>query len=257
MHPRLNEVISLTPTEIHIAEYDVEQYDAQHRELFRKGLPFTVRGFTDPNANEQLLNRFASLYGNYTVKARFNATPEEYAHNRKYKEVTLRNYINDVFYASHHEPVYAAKNIVDINILNALNIRHPYPMFAEHFRTPNCWIGPKGSTTPLHNDSTDNFSIQLLGIKRWILFSVHEIHNLSLQRTRYGNYKPASYDFQVSLRDIESLRKEVPSYEVSVPEGFLLYLPYGWAHYVENTTSSLMINCWLKPDNYVPLILTR
>jgi hypothetical protein len=255
MHPRLDEVISRTPTEVYIAEYSAEQYASHHQELFLKGLPFSVRGFTDSNAGEQLLHRFSRLYGSHTLKARFNATPEEYANNRKYKEVTLTNYINDVFYTPHPEPVYAAKNIVDSNILNALNIRHPFPSLAEHFRPPNCWIGPKGSTTPLHNDSTDNFSIQLVGIKRWILFSVHELHNLSLQRTRYGNYKPASYDFQVSLRDIDSLRKEVPSYEVFVPEGFLLYLPYGWAHYVENTTNSLMVNCWLKPDNYVPFIL--
>ncbi len=256
MHPSLAEIIRNTPTQIHIAEYSAVEYETNRIELFRKGLPFTVRNFTDANADNSLLKRFTEHYGSYTVKARFNATPEEYANNRKYKDVILKEYIDDVFYALQPQPVYAAKNIVDGNILNALNIKHPYPEFTEHFRTPNCWIGPKGSTTPLHNDSTDNFSIQLVGIKRWILFSVHDITKLGLQRTRYGNYKPASYDFQVSLRNINSLSKEIPSYEISVREGSLLYLPYGWAHYVENTTNTLMINCWLKPDNYVPLILT-
>jgi hypothetical protein len=134
-------------------------------------------------------------YGHHSLNARFNATPEEYANNRKYIEISLQDYIEDVFYSSQPQPVYAAKSIIDDNILHDLNIDNPFPEFTENFQSPNCWIGPKGSTTPLHKDSTDNFSIQLIGVKPWILFSVREIDKLGLQKTRYGNYKRAAYDF--------------------------------------------------------------
>lgn len=255
MHPQLAEIINRTPLDVVIKEFSFGQYIIDPFTLFRKGLPFIVPNFTNANNENELLKKVVKYYGNYSLKARFNATAEEYANNRKYIQISLREYIEGVFYSSQPQPIYAAKNVIDDKILEQLNILHPFPEFAENFRSPNLWVGPKGSTTPLHKDSTDNFSIQLIGTKRWILFSVHEVNKIGLQKTRYGNYKPAGYDFQVSLENLESLRNEFPSYEVVVPEGSFFYLPYGWAHYVENISTSIMINYWLKPDDYIPFIL--
>jgi hypothetical protein len=255
MHTELTEIIKRTPLNIDVAEFSFEHYTLNCFELFKKGLPFIVKDFTDVNKDGLLLEKVIEYYGNLILKARFNATPEEYANKRKYIEISLKDYIEDIFSSSEPQTFYAAKNTVDDKILELFNIAHPITEFSEIFRSPNLWIGPKGSTTPLHKDSTDNFSIQLIGTKRWIVFSVREVDKLGLQKTRYGNYKPDGYDFQVSLQDIENLRKEFSSYEILVPEGSLFYLPYGWAHFVENMTSSMMINYWLKPENYIPLIL--
>lgn len=255
MHTQLEHIINRTPVSVDIAAYSFAQYKENHAGLFKKGLPFLVHDYTDVNKEGHLLGRIKEHFGTLTLKARYNATPEEYASKRKYVSVSLKDYIDNVFYAASPQPVYAAKNMVDENILSLFNIAHPFPALADHFRSPNLWIGPNGSTTPLHKDSTDNFSIQLVGTKRWILFSVREVDKIGLQKTRYGNYKPAGYDFQVSLQDIAELRKNLPSYEVLVPEGALFYLPYGWSHYVENLTSSMMINYWMKPDGYIPFIL--
>lgn len=256
MHTQLEEIIRRTPIDIVIDKYSYLQYKVTHLELFRKGMPFLVPDFTDVNKTGDLLQKVMESYGSISLKARFNATPEEYASKRKYIDISLRRYIEDVFYSPDPQPVYAAKNMIDENILKLFNIPHPFPSFAENFRSPNLWIGPKGSTTPLHKDSTDNFSLQLVGTKRWILFSVREAGKIGLQKTRYGNYKPAGYDFQVSLESMDALRRDFSCYEVLVPEGSLFYIPYGWSHYVENVTSSLMINYWMKPDNYVPFIIS-
>lgn len=255
MHTQLVEIIKRTPLDVVVAEFSFEQYIIDRFKLFKKGLPFIVPDFTDVNKDNLLLKRVIEHYGTHSLKARFHATPEEYANKRKYIEISLKDYIEDAFYSPQPKPVYAAKNMIDEHILGLFNIPHPFPEFAENFRSPNIWIGPNGSTTPLHKDSTDNFSIQLVGTKRWILFSVREVDKIGLQKTRYGNYKPSGYDFQVSLQDMENLRREFPNYEILVPEGSLFYLPYGWAHYVENITSSMMINYWLKPDNYIPFII--
>ncbi len=255
MHIQIKEIIERTPLHVIVGEFSFEKYITDPFKLLKNGLPFIVRNFTKVNNGNEFLKKVGEYYGSNILKARYNATPEEYAYNRKYIQISLRDYIEAVFYSVEPPPIYAAKNAIDDNVLEFFNISHPFPEYAENFRKPNLWIGPKGSTTPLHKDSTDNFSIHLKGLKRWILFSVRDVDKIGLQKTRYGNYKPAGYDFQVSLKDLEILRNEFPNYEVFVPEGSLFYLPYGWPHFVENISNSVMINYWLKPDNYMPFIL--
>jgi hypothetical protein len=42
---------------------------------------------------------------------------------------------------------------------------------------------------------------------------------------------------------------------ITLEEGSMLYLPMGWAHFVENLTDSLMVNYWrsIKPSGIAAL----
>jgi hypothetical protein len=148
MQEQLEEIIRLTPSNVVIVNYTIEQYSNHRNSLFKKGIPFTVSGFTDANADDNLLNKFVELYGHHSLKARFHATPEEYANNRKYIDISLKDYIEDVFHSSHPQTFYAAKSVIDDNILQDLNIENPFPECAENFRSPIVGSGRKDQLLP-------------------------------------------------------------------------------------------------------------
>src|SRR2546426_2235846 len=89
---------------------------------------------------------------------------------------------------------------------------------------PRIFMGPKGAITPLHADiwSTHAWLSQLVGRKRWILFSPD-------QRQFLHNYK-----VRVEQPDLERfpLFRQAKAVECTIGPGDTIFVPSRWAHWV-------------------------
>jgi hypothetical protein len=113
---------------------------------------------------------------------------------------------------------------------------------------PRIFIGPRGAVTPLHLDiwSTHAWLTQLAGRKRWILFSPEQrslLHNLQVDPNR-----PDHQRFP--------LFRHAQGFECTIGPGDTVFVPGGWAHWVESLDSSISLSSnYMGPGAFwLPLI---
>ena len=118
-------------------------------------------------------------------------------------------------------------------------------------------IGVPGTFTQGHIDSKDNFAYQILGDKRWTVFSPQDYEYLYYTKTK-GSLEWSAVLNSLKEPDLEKF----PLYAKANPitfvlhAGDVLYLPCGrcgWTHFVVNTIPALMINTW----RYGPAAITE
>jgi hypothetical protein len=245
-----------------IRSYSREYYDKNKLLLFDDGFPFTIPQYFKFPTDLNFLEHITNLLGDFKLSARTHIDSASYSQERNYVEIEFKEYLKLVKEKKEHLP-YAANNTIEKALLEKLKIEYPISELMG-LRLPSLWIGASGTTTPLHKDSTDNFSIQLYGQKRWTIFSIRDYDNLYFQKSKYGTYINPLAEFEVSSIDMDNFSLEnfplfskVRAFNVIVNEGDLLYLPYGWGHCVENILMSIMVNFWFKLDDYKPLILNK
>ena len=224
-----------------------------HEKIVPAGYPAVFRfAPAQPAENRQpTLAWLRSTYGDFLLRVRVQdyASPQTYAGARQYTEMTLAEYVAYMESFAGASPRYAGNQALPAAIAVEFGIRSPdfYP--AEAFEPPAFWLGASGSVTPLHKDSTDNFAFQMFGEKRWTLFPVRDIPFLSMSRPDLGD----EMDFATSAIDLRKLDADrfplfdnAKSISLTLAPGEMLYLPAGWAHFVETVTPALTINYWLS-----------
>jgi len=102
---------------------------------------------------------------------------------------------------------------------------------------PGLWLGPTGTTTPLHHDSSNIFFAQVFGSKRIRLVPPFEIGNIYNDRSCY------------SAVDLESpdltrfpLLADVAVLDAMVGPGDFLLIPVGWWHTVQALSASISLS---------------
>ncbi|MDP9649628.1 hypothetical protein J2793_005095 [Paraburkholderia caledonica] len=122
-----------------------------------------------------------------------------------------------------------------------------WPEYFERWNTPRVWLGPAGTVTPLHCDFEDNLFAQVLGRKRFLLYSpavADALHpddvNPLLSVSRFDPERPNYVRFPLA----ESAKAIV----CDLAPGDLLYLPAGWFHHVRALEFSLSVNRWTPDD---------
>lgn len=118
----------------------------------------------------------------------------------------------------------------------------PFDMQRLHKRST--WLGPAGTTTPLHRDPYFNFFCQVWGTKQLQLFPaeyhqhLYPFTNMALRNTS-----------QVDVADVDAtmfpLFNQVPWFDVTLQEGEMLYIPRKWFHFVQARTPSLSVSYWM------------
>ena len=97
-------------------------------------------------------------------------------------------------------------------------------------------IGTPGTFTQGHIDSKDNFVYQIIGHKRWTIFSPQDYKFLYYTRGK------GSLEWSAALNSFDASPdlKKFPLYQRATPLSFVmspgevLYLPRGWTHTVAN-----------------------
>jgi hypothetical protein len=110
---------------------------------------------------------------------------------------------------------------------------------------PKIWFNAAGYSTSLHKDPVDNFSINMVGKKRWLLIPPEyekEFYPRPFKEptgvTRYDVANPYAADPKLFPNLFD---KRIPYMELDVGPGDILYLPRGWLHYVNAIEDSFTI----------------
>ncbi|XP_032680494.1 HSPB1-associated protein 1 [Odontomachus brunneus] len=117
------------------------------------------------------------------------------------------------------------------------------------------WIGSKGAHTNCHQDSYGyNLVAQIHGRKEWLLFPPRSSNFLEPTRIPYEESTIYSkFNFFCLSKENEKKILDMP-YKPKViilEPGDVLFVPWGWWHYVESLNHSMSINIWipLKEDS--------
>lgn len=146
---------------------------------------------------------------------------------------------------------YAVSQKMPSEILSKIDFSDIFELRPRHYFTyPLMWVGPRGSRTFLHRDSSDNFILQLIGRKRWFLFSPSNQSNLEME-IRGDDFAMSKIDFWTDNSEDRKRHCIV----VDLSPGQILYLPTGWAHAVDTIEASLMVNLWVDKNKFTPAVL--
>jgi ribosomal protein L16 Arg81 hydroxylase len=109
----------------------------------------------------------------------------------------------------------------------------------------NLWIGPGNTKAPLHMDPDDNFFMQLMGSKKFYLYSPSDTK--SLYANSPFSKSPEFSQVIASNLDLTAYPnlKHAKLIEVRINTGEILFLPAYWWHEVVNgAENSISINLW-------------
>lgn len=111
------------------------------------------------------------------------------------------------------------------------------------------WISSSGMITHTHFDQDYNFFVQLIGKKRFTLWSPFQ-HELMYM---YPRVHPMWHKSQVNFRDVDMERfpafSRARAVQIELGPGDILYVPpYTW-HYVETLSPSVSLSTWSNDYN--------
>src|SRR4029077_17812693 len=107
------------------------------------------------------------------------------------------------------------------------------------------WLGPAGTVTPLHHDTTNIVFHQIYGRKRLLLVSPFDTSLLRRTRGVYCDLDPEHPERHPELEGVRIL-------PVELGPGDALFIPVGWWHHVRSLDPSISISFTnLRiPNNY-------
>jgi hypothetical protein len=128
---------------------------------------------------------------------------------------------------------------------------HPFDTLLRN----ELWIGPGGTRTPVHCDYSENLFCQVIGRKRFQLYSPDAISSFkpALDYALYRDYLPEYTHHERNGRgdELDTLLAQdpvKPKYDFVIEPGELIYLPYGWYHRVSSLEHSWSLSSrWLTP----------
>jgi ribosomal protein L16 Arg81 hydroxylase len=108
------------------------------------------------------------------------------------------------------------------------------------------WIGPYGCRSPLHFDPLDNFLMQFVGTKEFLLFPP----DVDVYAGSHGSQKNTSpFDFERDNLDFTAyprLAQLPPAVVGTLKESDILYIPKKWWHQIRTTETSISVNAWWR-----------
>jgi len=199
---------------------------------------------------------FRAEYGDTTIDIvdGRDADPDYDRNTPKHtRTVTMREYIERILAAGETNDFYAvAQNRnLDRDALQPLWADLTLPSeILDATRSKGCaalWIGPAGTVTPLHHDTSNILFAQIYGRKRFVLASPFETE---LMRDAVGVY--ASADPETPLEQMPAWLAAVRFLRLDLAPGELLYLPVGWWHHVRalDVSISVALNGFITPNRF-------
>ena len=186
---------------------------------------------------------FQSDYGDYPIRV-YRYDWEKEFRGDAVVETTMREYVDNVRKKDWQEyPLYMRDNWRLLHDHPELKKHYQEPMYffdwyslfpaALRMPYPRLFLGPKGAVTPLHSDvwGTHAWLSQLVGRKRWILFSPDQVE--------------LHYRCKVRV-DIPDLRtyprySQVQPIETTLSPGDTIFVPSHWAHWVVSLDATISL----------------
>lgn len=227
-----------------IARVDTPEASVFFRDYYRANRPVVFRDFARgwPALERWGLEALRERLGHHEVKVTRGreSDPACDANFAKLTQATtLGTYLEEVI-ALGSEPtndlymIANNRNAEDPELLEALlsDVRLPPGYFREegHRGATSWWIGPAGTRTPMHHDTSNILFCQIVGSKRFTFVS--PMRTELAEGGHRGFYAGRTAD---ALGDI-------PHATVELEPGDGLFIPVGWWHEVEALTPSVNIS---------------
>ena len=198
--------------------------DVFHSTYAERGYPVIYKrpGSIEPPEKYALLRTLAAELGDKEINVRppNYADLEDSVKRTSSRKVKLREYVNDFINSPSKDIGHAANNNLEDYEFSPLGIQSPTFYESSCYRPVTLWISPRGTISPLHVDDRDNFITQVVGAKRWLIYSA-------------GDYPVLP---SAGAKGIE----------FTLHAGEILYLPAAWAHFVETIDDSVVVNFWVR-----------
>ena len=138
--------------------------------------------------------------------------------------------------------------------LRGLNLSAPPIVRAEHMEHPHLWLGTAPVHTAFHHDCCDNYVVQLVGTKRFMLAPPTAWRDLSPTCNRSGvpntpcwaSVEHPDSRFGLFTHAASVMKSIRPTITVDVRPGKVLFMPAGWFHHVTNLEPTVMANFWMR-----------
>lgn len=101
---------------------------------------------------------------------------------------------------------------------------------------PTVWIGPKGTISNLHFDTSNVFNVQVEGSKRFVLIPSDNTCYLYNSRGIFSEVDVLNPD-----PVLHPLYARAERYEVELNSGDAIFIPVGWWHFVEALAPSVSV----------------
>ncbi|MBF0133534.1 MAG: cupin-like domain-containing protein [Magnetococcales bacterium] len=143
---------------------------------------------------------------------------------------------------------------VDEAFRQALGLIQPPFLNRDEINFPCVWFGRQGHFSKLHTDPYDNFVLCVIGKKRFYCFPPNEIAHLYMQSLNHTSFLTSPIDPRTAST------QTFPGYHpeaviiVDIEPGDLLYVPFGWPHFVVCEENNFMYNYW-RSTHLPPLFL--
>lgn len=135
---------------------------------------------------------------------------------------------------------------------------------------PTFWMSTAGSITQTHYDAREGLLVQIMGTKKVILFDrtldLFQAKNTA-KVSSTGNYLDFVDEEKKSLNLVTNpelaTEKEFPGlanisgYECILTPGDILYIPFGWWHYVRTLDFSISLNLSFQIVDYLSIELAK
>lgn len=253
---RRSAALSDAPTEIErvsglAASTFFERYYVANRPVVMTDL---MRGW--PARRKWRPSYFARHLGDAEVEVAVGreADPDYDMHTRALsRTMTMREAVERIVAAGESNDVYLVANNrnIDRAALESLyrDVRLPEDILdVRKLRgAAALWLGPKGTVTPLHHDTSNILFFQVYGRKRFLLAPPREIAFLDGARGVYAAFDPEKPD---ATRYPDAAK--VAFQKVELGPGDALFIPVGYWHHVRalDLSISLAFVCFRRPNHF-------
>lgn len=119
-----------------------------------------------------------------------------------------------------------------------------FSIFSQYTKKnyPSAWIGPSGTISGLHWDTSSNLLVQLKGKKLLLLASPKYKKEMYINR----KFDDGAVSSKVDINNFDEAKfpkfKNVDFFSFILEPGDAIYIPKGWWHYVKSLESSISVN---------------
>ncbi|KTD43147.1 cupin-like domain-containing protein [Legionella parisiensis] len=240
-----------------VAVIDYENYPISSKQSFVKPVPFIITNLLSKLGNIEswsfntLSHKLHScdVKSCYSIDGRFGADPCRLSAESQDKLMSLpfTDFIDRVLASNKENGFYYLQQgslLTDYDELKS-DWTLPSCISSKQLKAVNLWIGPEGGVSVLHYDRSNNFLIQLAGLKKVVLYD-------PLQCFKLYPFNILSDAHHISrIENIEQpdlIRyprfKQTNSIEVLLKPGETLYIPPYWWHQVYSLEPTISVNIW-------------
>ncbi|MCC7538154.1 MAG: cupin-like domain-containing protein [Deltaproteobacteria bacterium] len=199
---------------------------------------------------------FVKRFGDVDVEVAIGreADPDYDMHTKQLsRTMTMREAVERIVAAGESNDLYLVANNrnIDRDALAALyrDIRLPKDILdvTKLRGGAALWLGPKGTVTPLHHDTSNILFSQIHGRKRFLLAPPRDVALLDGARGVYAGFDPEKPD----AKRFPAAAK-VAFRSVELAPGDALFIPVGWWHHVRalDLSISLAFVCFRRPNAF-------